>query len=150
MVQFRNEIDIEAPAATVFDELSDLRHEMRWSPQMRSVELLTGEPIKVGSRLRARWAGSPMNDVRYLEYQRPARWVTESTSWMLRVIVDLAVEPAGQASRLISTWTIHPRGPFRLMAPVLKRTFNREVSASMRSAKAHVEAIARGVPAHEV
>lgn len=147
MVQFRNEIDIDAPVPAVFDELSDVRNEMRWSPQMRSVELITDEPIRVGSHLRAQWAGSPMNDVVYLEHQRPERWVTESTSWMLRVVVDLEIKPVGRSSRLISTWTINPRGPFRLMGPVFKRIFNKEVQASMRSAKVHVESLnARGVP----
>ena len=56
IVEFRNEIEIEAPPEAVFDELSDQRREMRWSAKMRSVELLSGEPIGVGSRLRARWA----------------------------------------------------------------------------------------------
>ena len=42
-----DEIEIHASPEAVFDELSDQRHEMRWSPKMRSVESISGEPIRV-------------------------------------------------------------------------------------------------------
>lgn len=139
MARFLNEIDIEAAPEAVFDELSDLRNEMRWSAKMRSVELMTGEPIAVGSRLRARWAGSPTNTVVYLVHDRPARWVTESRSWLLTVTVSLSVTATPTGSRLTSEWHLQPRGPVRLLGPVLARTFDRQVAQSMRAAKEHVE-----------
>lgn len=139
MVQFRNEIVIQASPEAVFDEMSDLRNEMRWQPKMRSVELLSEEPISVGSRLRARWAGSPINDVVYCEYERPVRWRTEYSSPLMRVDVLLEVTPTTTGSRLTSTWDMQPRGPLRLLSPLLQRVFNQTVADSMRSAKRHVE-----------
>ena len=103
MVTFHNQVDIEASPEAVFDELSDVRHEQRWSDKLKSVELLTPGPIEVGSRLRAKWSGAPENEVVYREYDRPRRWTTESRSWMLVVEVLLEVEPTATGSRLLST-----------------------------------------------
>ena len=143
MVTFRNEIDIEASPEAVFDELSDVRHEQRWSDKLKSVELLTPEPIGVGSRLRAKWSGAPENELVYRAFDRPHRWITESRSWMLVVEVELQVEPSATGSRLLSTWRLQPRGPMRLLTPVLKNAFDKDVAENMRSAKAHVEQLTR-------
>ena len=139
MVEFRNQIDIQAAPELVFDELSDVRHEQRWSDKLRSIELLTPEPVGVGSRLRATWSGAPVNDVVYREYERPVRWRTESTSWLMTVEVLLEVAPTSSGSRLFSTWNLHPRGALRVLSPVLGRAFNQDVGQNMRSAKQHVE-----------
>ena len=143
MVTFRNQIDIEASPEAVFDELSDVRHEQRWSDKLTSIELLTPEPIQVGSRLRAKWSGAPENELVYRQFDRPFQWVTESRSWMLSVEVLLELEPTATGSRLLSTWTLKPRGPLRLLSPMLKRAFNKDVAANMISAKAHVEQLTR-------
>lgn len=150
MATFRNRIDIEASPEVVFDELSDVRHEQRWSDKLTSVELLTPEPIGVGSRLRAKWSGAPENEVVYRQYDRPRRWLTESRSWMLVVEVLLEVEPTATGSRLLSTWTLTPRGPVRLLTPLLKKAFDRDVAVNMRSAKAHVEGLVRPAVAVDV
>ena len=83
------------------------------------------------------------NEVVYREYDRPRRWTTESRSWMLEVEVLLEVEPTTTGSRLLSTWTLKPRGPVRLLTPMLKKAFDKDVAENMRSAKAHVEQLAR-------
>jgi carbon monoxide dehydrogenase subunit G len=141
MTGFSNEIAIAAPIEVAFAELSDQRNEKRWSPSMEYVELLTPEPIGVGSKLRAKWARSPEAEVTYVEFQRPILWVTRSTTKMMDVTVRLELTPEGTGSRLLSTWTIDPRGPMRLLAPILKHVFNKDVRRSMRAAKNHVEAM---------
>ena len=142
MARFQNEIEILAAPEAVFDELSDQRHEMRWSPKMRSVELLSDDPITVGSRLRARWAGTPDNDVVYTEYTRPRRWAMRFTSWLM--VADTAgdLTPTADGTRLVSTWDMHLRGPLRPFSGLMARGIRKQVLESIRSAKEHVE---RGV-----
>lgn len=139
MVQFQNEIEIHASPEAVFDELSDQRHEMRWSPKMRSVELLSAEPIGVGSRLRARWAGTPDNAVVYTEYVRPKRWAMRFTSWLMIADTALDLAPTAAGTRLISTWNMRLRGPLRPLSRVLARGISKQVAESIRHAKRHVE-----------
>lgn len=143
MARFQNQIEILASPETVFDALSDQRNEMRWSPTMESVELLSGEPITVGSRLRARWAGTPDNDVVYTEYARHRRWAMRFTSWLM--VVDTAgdLTPTANGTRLVSTWNMRLRGPLRPLSGIVARGISKQVLESIRSAKAHVE---RGVP----
>ena len=142
MAVLRNTIDVEVPPEVVFAELSDLRNEMRWSPKMRSVELLTGEPIGVGSQLRAQWAGSPVNKVVVTSFESPRRWVTEYRSWMLFVEVTMEITPTPAGSHVASTWKLRARGPFRPLTPMLARALQADVAASMRSAKTHLESVA--------
>lgn len=142
MVSFRNEIEIGAPPEEVFDELSDQRHEMRWSPKMRSVELLTGEPIGVGSRLRARWAGTPRNTVVYTDYARPRRWAMRFSSWLMVAETSGELAPSGAGTRLVSTWHMRLRGSSAPLTGVVASTITKDVAASISRAKAHVEKIA--------
>ena len=142
MVQFRNEIEIHTSPEAVFDELSDQRHEMRWSPKMRSVELLSGEPITVGSRLRARWAGTPGNDVVYTEYARPKRWAMRFTSWLMVAETAGDLTPTATGTRLISTWNMRLRGPLRPLSGLVARSISKDVAESIRYAKRHVEQVA--------
>jgi hypothetical protein len=142
MVQFQNEIEIHASPDVVFDELSDQRHEMRWSPKMRSVELLSGEPIGVGSRLRARWAGTPGSDVVYIEYTRPRRWAMRFTSWLMVAETAGDLSPTTTGTRLISTWNMHLRGPLRPLSGLVARGLRQEVAESIHLARNHVEQVA--------
>lgn len=135
------QIDIDAPIEVVFDELADQRNEMRWSREMREVELLTPEPIGEGSRYRARWAKGPTSTVTYTTYERPRRWTTDIRSWMLDINQTLTVEPRGAGSHFTSQWDFTLHGPFKLFAPMLTRAFQRDVWSSITSAKAHVESL---------
>lgn len=62
---------------------------------------------------------------------------------MLVVEVLLEVEATATGSRLLSTWTLTPRGPVRLLTPLLKKAFDKDVANNMLSAKAHVEQLTR-------
>ena len=141
MARFQNEIEIDASPEVVFDELSDQRHEMRWSPKMRSVELLTPEPITVGSRLRARWAGTPNNDVVYTDYTRPERWVMRFTSWFIVSETAVDLTPTATGTRLLSTWNMRLRGPLRPLTGLVARSLRKEVAMSINHAKVYVEQV---------
>ena len=67
MVVLESSADIGVPPQEAFDYLSDLRNEAAWNPKMRSVQLLTGNPVGIGSRYRVRWAGSPEVIVEYTQ-----------------------------------------------------------------------------------
>jgi len=141
VARFQNEIEIDASPEVVFDELSDQRHEMRWSPKMRSVELLTPEPITVGSRLRARWAGTPNNDVVYTDYTRPERWVMRFTSWFIVSETAVDLTPTATGTRLLSTWNMRLRGPLRPLTGLVARSLRKEVAMSINHAKVYVEQV---------
>lgn len=136
MVQFRDEIEIPASSEAVFDELSDKRHEMRWSPKMRSVELLSGEPISEGSHLRARWAGTPSNDVIYTEYTRRKRWAMRFTSWLMVAETAQELTAIRTGARLTSTGDMRLRRPLRPLSGLVARGTRINVAESIRPRRA--------------
>lgn len=135
------QIDIAAPVEVVFDELADQRNEMRWSREMREVQLLTQEPIGQGSQYRARWAKGPTSTITYTTYERPRLWTTDINSWMLDIKQTLTVEPRENGSHFTSQWDFTLHRPFKMFAPMLTRAFQRDVWTSIQSAKAHVESL---------
>ena len=61
MAHITGSIRIEAPPERVFDTVADSRLEPSFNPAMTTVELLTPEPIGLGTRFRARMANAGMD-----------------------------------------------------------------------------------------
>jgi hypothetical protein len=139
MVLLENSVVIDRTPEVVFDYLGDLRNELDWNPKMKSVSLVSGEPIGVGSRYRARWAGSPDNLVEYLRYERPHAWASVARSPMMDVHFSAAVAPYDEGSRLSVRMELVPRGPMRLLAPMLARWMQSQELANMRYVKQAME-----------
>jgi uncharacterized protein YndB with AHSA1/START domain len=142
MVVLENAVEIARPPAQVFDYLSDLRHEQEWNPKMRSVRLLTGEPIGVGSRYRARWAGSPDNTVEYTVFDRPHAWASVADSRMMTVRFAARVQASDVGTRLTVRMALVPHGPMRLLQPVLRRWMQSQEADNMRFIKSRMESLA--------
>jgi uncharacterized membrane protein len=141
MVVLENSVDIALPAAQVFDYLSDLRNEKEWNPKMRSVQLLTGEPIGVGSKYRARWAGSPDNIVEYTVFHRPHEWASVAGSKMMTLRFAAQVHPIDGGSRLAVRMELIPHGPMRILQPVLRRWMQSQETDNMRFIKTRMESL---------
>jgi hypothetical protein len=142
MVVLENSVDIARPPAQVFDYLSDLRNEKIWNPKMRSVRLLTGEPIGVGSRYQARWSGSPDNTVEYTVFDRPHSWASVASSRMMTVRFAARVQANDVGARLTVRMEMVPHGPMRLLQPLLRRWMQSQEADNMRFIKTTMETLA--------
>lgn len=141
MVLLENSVDIALPPPQVFDYLSDMRNERDWNPKLRKVELLTGEPIGVGSTYRARWAGSPDNTVEYTIFDRPREWASVAASKMLTIHFTARVEAADGGSRLEVRMELAAHGPMRLLEPILGRLMQKTEVENMRLIKEKMESL---------
>lgn len=127
-----NTVDLDHPHDEVFHYLSDLRNEIEWNPAMKSVELLTGEPIDASSRYRASWSGSGgAHVVEYLEYDPPRRWTSIMRSPRLIVGFEGQVTPADQGARLAVRMEVQPLKGTRVIFPLLRRVLQRQEKANM-------------------
>jgi uncharacterized protein YndB with AHSA1/START domain len=142
MVVLENSVEIALPPAQVFDYLCDLRNEKDWNPKMRSVQLITAEPIGAGSRYRARWAGSPDTIVNYTCFDRPNEWAAVADSKMMTLRFEARVRPAPGGSRLVIRMTLAPHGPMRLLQPLLRRRMQSQEVDNMRFIKTKMESLA--------
>ena len=116
------EIVIARPVQTVFDAVADERTEPRYNPHVRNVELLTPEPLGVGTRFRAEAVTAarpaPMT-IECTGYDRPHRF--DSTTRMAAMDIDytLTCEPVQAGTRMHWLFDLQPHGALRALRPLL-------------------------------
>ena len=71
MAHVTGSVRIAAPLERVFDTVADSRNEPSFNTAMTEVELLTPEPIGLGTRFRARMGNAGMNTVSYTHLTLP-------------------------------------------------------------------------------
>src|SRR5215204_3777709 len=94
-----NVIEIAAPAEKVFDFVVDVRSEPQWNPQMLHAEMLTPEPIGVGTRFRVRF-GRRVGEalIEDIRVSRPHSWAAVSRSRALEVLSEGQIEKTSDGS----------------------------------------------------
>ena len=141
------EIVIARPVETVFDAVADERTEPRYNPGVRDVELLTPEPLGVGTRFRAQavTAGrtAPMT-IACTGYDRPHRF--DSTTRMAAMDIDytLTFEAVGDTdrsgTRLRWLFDLHPHGVLRPLRPLLAGLGRRRERRNWTALRDYLEA----------
>jgi len=87
---------------------------------MTTVELLTPEPIGLGTKFRAGMANAGMEMlVELIEFDRPHRLGSRTTSPMMETIGTLSCTSDAGATRLAWDWQVRPKGWFRALGPLV-------------------------------
>jgi hypothetical protein len=125
---------VERPVEEVFDFVADPRNEPLYNPAMARVELLTPEPVGIGSRSRAelRSLGRTVEVTTELTaYERPTllgsrhRSAIPSSRSALHTHGTLSFEPVAGGTRMRWNWELEPRGTYRLLEPLIAILGNR-------------------------
>jgi Polyketide cyclase / dehydrase and lipid transport len=116
-----NVLNIAAPAEKVFDFVVDVRNEPRWNPQMLHAEMLTPEPIGVGTTFRVRF-GRGVGDglINDTKINRPRSWAAISRSRALDAESAGEINDITGGCRLIMRTELRPHGILRLLTPALR------------------------------
>ena len=125
--------------AVVFDFIADSRNEPAYNPDMRSITLVTGEPIGAGSRFRATMGRGGMELlVTLTAFDRPHMVRSVSTSTLLDAQGTLTFTPDGEAATILAwDWQVTPRLWLRFLGPVfgpIGRRMERRVWTAARDA----------------
>jgi uncharacterized protein YndB with AHSA1/START domain len=130
------EIMIGRPVEEVFDYVADERHEPNFNSRMSRVELLTPEPIGVGSRF-----GVEMTMMRrvfdmtveYTAFERPRLLGSISRSLPrggkgrpLLTAGSLTFDPVPEGTRMRWSWQVETPGAVKLLAPLVARMGRRQ------------------------
>jgi uncharacterized protein YndB with AHSA1/START domain len=142
MMVLENSVDITVPPQEAFDYLSELRNEAEWNPKMRSIRLLTAGPVGTGSRYQARWAGGPDTVIEYTRFDRPDGWASTGRSGMMTIRFSARVAPVPPGSRLTVRIELIPRGPAKMLQPLLRRRMQGVELDNMRRIKTTLESLA--------
>lgn len=120
MATVTGSVRIAAPLERVFDTVADSRNEPSFNPAMTEVELLTPEPIGLGTRFRARMGDRGMVMlVELTEFDRPHRLGSLTTSSMMATSGSLTFTPDAGGTLMVWDWQVHPTGWFRALGPLV-------------------------------
>jgi len=136
----QNVIEIAAPAEKVFDFVVDVRNEPEWNPQMLHAEMLTPEPIGVGTRFRVtfgRGVGEAL--IEDISINRPRSWAAVSRSRALDVLSEGQIDRTVNGSRLVMRMRLRPRGSLRILNPALGVFMHRALDQDLRRVKTLLE-----------
>ena len=122
MARVEGEIIIQRPVEEVFDSVADERNEPRYNPRMVVAELISGEPIGLGTTFRAELETGrrtmPMT-IEFTGFDRPRRLASATHSSIMDTVGAVVFEPASQGTRMRWSWDVQPRGLLRLMPTVV-------------------------------
>lgn len=123
MARVDGEISIARPVEEVFDLVADERNEPRYNPAMTQVRVLTDGPPGVGTRYAATMAAARGQSVdmtiEVTGFDRPRRLASTTRTPTMLIAGALTFEPDGTGTRLRWRWQLTPRGPYRLLSPLL-------------------------------
>lgn len=138
MAVIENSVIISRPPEEVFDALVDPRSELRWNPDVVSMEMLTDGPIAAGSRYRAKWKGSPVVTLVITEVDRPRSWAYFNDG-PIAVNLSISLTPEAEGTLLRSRFEAHANGWFKLIFPLFLILLRRTEKKTVQYAKQYVE-----------
>jgi uncharacterized membrane protein len=137
------EIVIERPVEEVFDIVADERNEPRYNSRLMSVEKTSSGPIGVGTSWRAETTRGrrriPMT-IDVTAYDRPRRLASRTRLASMDITGELSFEPVSAGTRMQWCWQLQPRGPLKLLGPLIARQGERQEQAIWSSLKRFLEA----------
>ena len=140
MATVAGRVRIAAPVELVFDTAADSRNEPGFNPAMARVDLLTAEPVGLGSRFRARMSNGMDLVVELTAFDRPHRIESVTKSSIMETSGALTFSSDGRAALMSWAWQVRPKGWFRLLGPLvgpLGRGRERRVWAAMKHQLEH-------------
>ncbi|HYF27912.1 MAG TPA: SRPBCC family protein [Baekduia sp.] len=113
---------IRRPAGDVFAFLADPRNLPAWDRRVETAEVLGGDDLRVGSRVREVRKAGPRRVEQLVEVDRldpPRRLSLRVLEGPVAIHADFRVQPHGGGSRVVLRAHGTPSGP-QLLAPLLR------------------------------
>ena len=122
--------DFEQPPEEIFDFIVDNRNERDWHPLLKWVEAKPDTPdVAKGTVFEAEYRRLGKTRAEVLEYDRPRHARFDVTSNAADMDMTFRFEPrAGGGTALTITADVEPKGAFKLLGPLTKKLFERELA----------------------
>ncbi len=142
-LNIQSRIDIDRPAAEVFDFVADQTNAPKWQTGLHEVRRITPGPLGVGTEhvFARRFAGMDIESRNRFTRYEPGRFVSfEIPSGKITGEASYLVEPTGaNTSQLISEVDFRVSGLAGLATPVLVRVFERDSNKNLAVLKELLE-----------
>jgi carbon monoxide dehydrogenase subunit G len=143
---FTHTMDVPTPPAAVHAYVSDFKNLPRWDPTIKRVDQTTPGPVGSGTRyvvvLTFLGAESTM-DYTVKEFQPPAHAQLVGVASNAVATDTITIEPLPTGSRLTWHAEIVLGWPARILDPVLKLLFSRDVAKAMANLERELSGLAQ-------
>jgi carbon monoxide dehydrogenase subunit G len=143
MITVEKEVQVDRLAEEVFDFLADVRNEERWNPNVIRIESESDGPLSVGGRFEGVYRRGGRMRFELVEAVRPSRLVFQGGGRQMTLVATLELERAGSATCVRMNGQMEPRGPMKLLAPLMRKPIERQYERVAESFRQVVEADAR-------
>jgi hypothetical protein len=138
MAVIESVVEIGRSPEEVFDYIVDMSNELKWNPDVQSMEKITTGPAGAGTKYLAKWTQSGKIEVECIRADRPRR-VTFLNGGPVEVCLDVTLEPVGSATRLVARFDARPRGLFWLVFPIFLLVMKRQEKKNVLNLKNALE-----------
>ena len=131
-MKFPVRAEVRRPAAQVFEKLSDCRNEAIWNSQVSSVDLLTDEPITVGTAFKTINRGKEYRATITVRDQ-PNRVEFDVTGRPMDLKARYQLHERGDSTTVEGELELLPKGILRVILPLTRRFIQSDLDKQYRS-----------------
>lgn len=142
MIDVKQDIHINKPAAAVFAFISDFANSAKWQTGLVRSEQTSNGPLGVGSTgvIVQKFAGQEMNnEVVITTYEPPKRYGAKTTSGPVKFQFEANLEEMGGGTHLTMHITGEPGGFFKLAEGMLKNELAKSIGNDLEKLKQVLE-----------
>jgi uncharacterized protein YndB with AHSA1/START domain len=125
MIEHRLEVTLEQPPERTFDFFVDFRNEPAWNPDCLTVEKTSDGPIGVGTTFTGKMKRIGPSESEIVALDRPGHCSVVDRSRGAEGTFDFRFKPHDGGTRVEVTMRMQPRGPMRLLEPLMARMVKR-------------------------
>jgi hypothetical protein len=130
-VDVDTEVTVARPREQVFDLMADARNEAAWNSKVSRSELVSGEPIGLGTRFLTVNRGQAY-DAAITTYDRPDEIVFDVVGKTLRILGGFRFSDDSGSTVVRASFELTPAGYMKvlmpLMAPMIRKSFPKELA----------------------
>jgi carbon monoxide dehydrogenase subunit G len=121
MIEHTASMTLNYPPETVFDFLADFENEPAWNPACISVTKTSPGPVASGATYVGRMRKIGTVQMTLDSHEPHRRFVTSERSRMATGRFEFRLTPHADGTQVEVDARITPRGPFRLLQPLMRR-----------------------------
>jgi hypothetical protein len=115
-----------------FDAMADARNEVQWNSKVSRSDLVSGEPIRQGSRFQTVNRGQKY-DATVTEYERPSRITFEVTGKQMDITTTFVFAPHAGGTLLRGEFDFRPKGFLKVVFPLMRPMIRSDLPKQMGS-----------------
>ena len=132
----------ECSIEEAFDYVSNVDNRPEWQRPLDAVERGTPAPDGTGSHWKEKFRMLGMKQtasMRYTDFVRPTLFVEDAELPLCKGKIDMVFEEAERGCTLTVVCDANWRGAYKLLTPLLKRTFSKMVRQDLKDIKTILE-----------